>query len=324
MEVHHSVLKDSVGEHVCAEIFSPNGGSCSDAGGLPVIFMIHGGGLLDFSRSRALYEAKKVSQNLAKTGKFVVVVPHYQTTSLPIRVVIVFFFALGVLLSIGWGMIFGFTPNFQIFLGLYALFCGILTLIYLLRNNETKHPEHVQSAAESIELVQQKIGRYGGNPNALIFCGHSSGGFICAHLSLNPHTWFKNCQTRDAILGCILLSAVGDLLPLSQAPWVSQFLGPVLLERQCLKPEHSPIRQPLNPSNEIPFLVLQSETEFFNIPFANAIAEKVLGTKMWMDNLREQKVFTGVVQGNHFTAVLELPGFLMEQGTFWGCVLKGG
>jgi acetyl esterase/lipase len=97
-------------------------------------------------------------------------------------------------------------------LGTFLARHGIGTAVINYRlSPAVKHPEHIRDVARAFAWTYKNIASYGGRPDRLFVCGHSSGGHLVALLATDPE-WLKAEGLKpDAIRGVIAMSGVYDL-----------------------------------------------------------------------------------------------------------------
>ncbi len=87
-----------------------------------------------------------------------------------------------------------------------------------------KHPAHVQDVAKAFAWTHRNIARYGGRPDRLFLCGHSSGGHLAALLATNPKYLEAERLAIGNIRGVIAVSGV-YMIPFGDAPYYAEQLG---------------------------------------------------------------------------------------------------
>jgi acetyl esterase/lipase len=178
-------------------------------------------------------------------------------------------------------------------LGTFLARHGIGTAVINYRlSPAVKHPEHIRDVARAFAWTYKNIASYGGRPDRLFVCGHSSGGHLVALLATDPD-WLKAEGLKlDAIRGVIPISGVYDL---SELPgWL---LTRTFGDASNVLAGASPTRQARR--GLPPFLILYADHDLPGCDrkpaeaFANALREK--GTKV---DARE------VANMNHYTIFL--------------------
>jgi acetyl esterase/lipase len=178
-------------------------------------------------------------------------------------------------------------------LGTFLARHGIATAVINYRlSPAVKHPEHIRDVARAFAWTYKNIASYGGRPDRLFVCGHSSGGHLVALLATDPE-WLKAEGLKpDSIRGVIPISGVYDLSELPDWLLTRTFgdAGDVLAGA-------SPTRQAR--AGLPPFLILYADHDLPGCDrkpaeaFAKALRDK--GTKV---EARE------VANSNHYTIFL--------------------
>lgn len=77
-----------------------------------------------------------------------------------------------------------------------------------------EYPAMLQDAASAIAWTQRNIGRYGGDPDAILVAGHSAGAYNAVQVSLDRQ-WLEREGVSPAVIkGVVGLSGPYDFLPL--------------------------------------------------------------------------------------------------------------
>src|SRR5262249_5248660 len=73
---------------------------------------------------------------------------------------------------------------------------------------KVQHPEHIKDVARAFAWTHKNIGKHGGNPDAILLCGHSAGGHLVALLATDEGYLRSEGLTLKAIKGAIPMSGV--------------------------------------------------------------------------------------------------------------------
>jgi acetyl esterase/lipase len=152
-----------------------------------------------------------------------------------------------------------------------------------------KHPEHIRDVARAFAWTHKNIASYGGRPDRLFVCGHSSGGHLVALLATDPE-WLKAEGLKtDAIRGVIPISGVYDLAEIPT--WM---LARTFGAGDAVLTEASPTRQAR--SGLPPFLILYADHDLPGCDrkpaeaFAKALSDK--GTKVEIHEVPDSNHYT--------------------------------
>lgn len=125
--------------------------------------------------------------------------------------------------------------------------------------------EIAQQMLSAFAWVRRNIGRFNGNPDDLILCGHSVGAFLVAKIL--EHDW--PAEDGNAITRAALLSGLYDLGPM-KASYLNKDLQLTDADVSAL----SPIKQSLRQTPEILIAVGETETAEF-LRQSRSYAEKL-------------------------------------------------
>jgi acetyl esterase/lipase len=73
---------------------------------------------------------------------------------------------------------------------------------------EVSHPSHIEDVALAFSWTKKNIANYGGNPNNIYICGHSSGAHLVSLLATNKKYLAKEGLSRSDISGVIAISGI--------------------------------------------------------------------------------------------------------------------
>ena len=147
------------------DVYSP-----SDEQQYPVIIIVHGGGWLAGSRSRAMNQA----QILSKEG-FVVVACDYSLGGIHLIVRRVLFWITMI------GTLYLYIKNAKtIYFIIFLAICSITWLCYAFDPPKPKHFEDIELA---LNWTQNNIKSYNGLSNRIMLLGHSAGGHLACLLA---------------------------------------------------------------------------------------------------------------------------------------------
>ena len=84
---------------------------------------------------------------------------------------------------------------------------GAVVISYRL-SPKVQHPDHIKDVARAFAWTHKNIGKHGGNPDAILVCGHSAGGHLVALLATDEGYLRSEGLTLKAIKGAIPMSGV--------------------------------------------------------------------------------------------------------------------
>lgn len=94
--------------------------------------------------------------------------------------------------------------------GVTAQSCLFVTPNYRLAPAH-RYPVFIADAVTAIVEIRARIAQYGGNPERIFLSGHSAGGHLASQIALRPDLCEKYGLEKDALKGCLPISAILDL-----------------------------------------------------------------------------------------------------------------
>jgi acetyl esterase/lipase len=104
------------------------------------------------------------------------------------------------------------------FFGVYESFAktyakqgiGVVVTNYRL-SPAVKHPEHVKDVARALAWTYKNVKKHGGNPDAIVLCGHSAGGHLVSLVTADA-SYLKELKVETKVIkGVVPISGVYDL-----------------------------------------------------------------------------------------------------------------
>jgi acetyl esterase/lipase len=127
---------------------------------------------------------------------------------------------------------------------------------------DVTHPAHVEDCASAVAWVYKNIQKYGGNPENIFLCGHSSGAHLASLLALDEKYLSKHDVSKANITGVISLAGVyrlykekGENVP----PFFAEVFSSAFGDDEQTRIDASPINHVKK--NAVVFLILFGEKE---------------------------------------------------------------
>ena len=119
---------------------------------------------------------------------------------------------------------------------------------------EHSHPAQTDDIAAAVAWVRKHINEVGGNPNAIVLSGHSSGAVLVAMVGLDKTYLSKHGMQPTDLAGYVPISGLYDLAGTDQ--WLLDWFGKEETQRKAI----SPIAHTTSPT--APFLLMAGESDF--------------------------------------------------------------